>query len=463
MQRYLKMKTDYKELQFKASEKAIHLTSKWMLPFAISLLAFFIVWKLGTWLTPSCEASQDAWPSQAQESYDIPLPTDTMVSSEAPPFAETPLVDEEVYRTQQFTIQSGKSLANYFKKAGIDPQDLAYLLKTKHGTNLKRIYPGQILTLESSPHGKLESLALQIDPLTTLTMLRTDEKAFTSSLDEKPIEKRVAFSGGKILNSFYTAGRHAKLDDALIMELANIFAYDIDFAQDIKPNDHFKVLFEEHFANGDKIANGPIVAAEFHNNGKKYCAIRFTESDGKSRYFTPEGDSLHKAFLRTPVKYTRISAHFNPKRYHPVLHKIRAHRGVDYAAPTGTPIKAAGNGKVAFVGTKGGYGNAIILQHGPKYTTLYGHLSKFAKNLKAGQSIKQGDIIGYVGSTGLATGPHLHYEFRINGEHHNPLTVALPKAEGVAKHHRSSFLAHAGELLSLMDTHDRIFLAQNEY
>lgn len=461
MKRYRNMKTDYKENGFKAQEKAISLTNKWVIPLSLSLFAFAIVWKLGSWLTPGMSSVlQTQWEDTNGVTVDLPLPNqtddiETLVANAQPDPLETD-------PTHQFTVQTGKSLANYFKQAGVNSQELAKLLKTKHAHYLKRIYPGQSLALMSNTEGQLQSLKLGLDPITTLIITATEEGHFISQIEEKAIEKRVAFSGGKILDSFFTAGRHAKLDDTMIMELANIFAYDIDFAQDIKPNDHFKVLFEEHFADGAKVGNGPIVAAEFVNNGNKYQAIRYVDSDGAASYYTPNGDSLRKAFIRTPVQYTRISAHFNPNRYHPILHKIRAHRGVDYAAPTGTPVKAVGNGKVSFVGTKGGYGNTVVLQHGQKYTTLYGHLSKFAKNLKSGQSVKQGQVIGYVGSTGLATGPHLHYEFRINGVHHNPLTVPLPKADGIAKHQKPSFLAYAGELLSLLDMNDHILLAQSD-
>jgi murein DD-endopeptidase MepM/ murein hydrolase activator NlpD len=291
---------------------------------------------------------------------------------------------------------------------------------------------------------------------------RADNGKLISRVEDKPIEKRVAFGGGKILDSFFVAGKNAKLDDAMIMELANVFAYDIDFAQDIQPNDYFKVLFEEYFVNGVKVGNGPIVAAEFVNNGKQFQAIRYTDSTGQASYYSPSGQSLRKAFIRTPVQFTRISSHFNLQRRHPILHKIRAHKGVDYAAPIGTPVKAAGQGKVVFVGQKSGYGNTIILQHGPKYSTLYAHLSKFAKSLRPGNTIRQGQIIGFVGKTGLASGPHLHYEFRINGVHHNPLTVALPQSEGVTAGEKSKFLAYANDLKRMMNYHGKVVVAAND-
>lgn len=462
MQRYIKVKTDYKQSEGKAPSLDFISNSKWSIPLALSLLAFAIVWRLGGWLMPVSEdTSESAWIEQEDQiSYEVALPEEVIASENAA--NETEEIEPHSELTQEYTIQPGGNLGAYFKKAGIDAIELPEVLKAKHAQYLKRIYPGQVLRLQSNALGKLNVLQLEVDPLTTLIISREENGNLLSKLEEKPVEKRVAFGGGKILDSFFVAGKNANLDDALILELANIFAYDIDFAQDIQPNDFFKVLFEEHFVNGVKVGNGPIVAAEFVNNGKQYQAIRYTDTNGNSSYFTPKGESLKKAFIRTPVQYTRISSHFNPHRRHPVLHKIRAHRGVDYAAPTGTPVKAVGNGKVVFVGKKGGYGNAIILQHGHKYTTLYGHLSRFAQQLKAGHTIKQGQVIGYVGSTGLASGPHLHYEFRINGVHHNPLTVPLPQAEGISSHRKPGFLAHAGELLGQMERHERVLVAAKD-
>ncbi len=199
------------------------------------------------------------------------------------------------------------------------------LLKEAH--NLKRIYPGQELRIHAKNNGKLQALQFDVDPLTTVMIQRHDNGKLTSKIEAKPIEKRIAFGGSHIFDSFFIAGKQANLDDALIMELANVFAYDIDFAQDIKPNDYFKVLFEEYFVNGVKVGNGPIVAAEFVNNGKQFHAIRYTDKNGESSYYSPNGHSLKKAFIRTPVQYTRISSHFNLQRRHPVLHKIRAHQG----------------------------------------------------------------------------------------------------------------------------------------
>jgi murein DD-endopeptidase MepM/ murein hydrolase activator NlpD len=236
------------------------------------------------------------------------------------------------------------------------------------------------------------------------------------------------------------------------MEMAGIFGWDIDFALELRKGDSFKLLYEEHFLDGNKLRNGPILMAEFNNDGKLFKAVRYQTPDGNTSYYDPDdGRNKKRAFIRTPVKFARISSRFTNGRFHPVLKKWRAHRGVDYAAPTGTPIKAAGNGKVIFRGTKGGYGKTVIIQHGTKYTTLYAHLSKYAKSSKKGRTIKQGQIIGYVGKTGLATGPHLHYEFRVNGVHRNPLTVKLPKADPINSKYRKDFDQKTAEIQNTFD------------
>jgi len=430
------IKTDYKQAPT---------TLKWKLPLAFSLLAFLLIFKLSHWF------DQD-W-VEPQITLPIALPETEVKTPEQ--------LKQNDIEWQTFTIRSGHTLAQYFQEAGLESKALQDILALRDAQHLKRIYPGQTLRIDATESGQLKNCQFDIDPLTTLIISQSNGKLL-SHIEHKPIEKRVAFGGGKIFDSFFMAGKQAKLDDALILELASVFAYDIDFALDIQPHDHFKVLFEEYFVNGVKVGNGPIVAAEFVNNGKEYRAIRYTDGAGLANYYAPNGQSLRKAFIRTPVQYTRISSHFNLQRRHPILHHIRAHKGVDYAAPVGTPVKAAGQGKVIFAGKKGGYGNAIIVQHGPKYTTLYGHLSRFAKSLKVGHPIKQGQIIGFVGQTGLASGPHLHYEFRINGVHHDPLTVPLPKSEGVSPSEKPKFLAHANNLLHMMSYHGKTVIAQND-
>ncbi len=202
------------------------------------------------------------------------------------------------------------------------------------------------------------------------------------------------------------------LDERVAFELAEIFQYDIDFVLDIQSGDRFTVVYEEVFQDGERLRTGNILAAKFINEGREYRAVRYVDDKGHGEYFTPDGRSLRKAFIRAPVQFSRISSRFNPSRRHPVLNTIRAHRGVDYAAPVGTPVRAAGEGRVRFVGRQGGYGNVIELEHGSGVVTVYGHLSRFAAQMRRGQRVELGKVIGYVGKTGLATGPHLHYEYR---------------------------------------------------
>nr|WP_276611194.1 peptidoglycan DD-metalloendopeptidase family protein [Thioalkalivibrio sp. XN8] len=282
-------------------------------------------------------------------------------------------------------------------------------------------------------------------------VVKLGEEGYSASFLEHPVEIRLARTTGRITSSFYAAGLAAGLSDATIMRLAGIYAWDIDFALDIRRDDWFSVVYEELWQDGEKLRDGEIVAAEFSNQGRSYRAVRFPDEDGRASYYTPEGDNMRKAFLRAPVHFTRVSSNFNPNRLHPV-HKIRRpHRGVDYAAPTGTPIMAAGDGKVISAGTQGGYGRTVVLQHGGNVTTLYAHMSRIAASARVGRRVKQGDIIGYVGATGTATGPHLHYEYRINGVHKNPRTVDLPKADPVPAARRAEFAAVTAPLVAELD------------
>ena len=246
------------------------------------------------------------------------------------------------------------------------------------------------------------------------------------------------------------------------MEMAEIFGWDIDFSLDIRAGDEFLVLYEELYENGDKVGDGNILAAEFINQKKSYRAVRYENPNGRVAYFAPDGLSMRKAFLRSPVKFGRVSSRFNLKRLHPVLHKIRAHRGVDYAAPRGTPIRASGDGKVIFVGRKGGYGRTVMLRHGSTYTTLYAHMNGYAKGVRSGRRVNQGQVIGYIGSSGLATGPHLHYEFRVRGVHRNPLTVKLPQAAPVPREHKHDFIEKTRSFVTQLDVIAKVRLASND-
>ena len=325
---------------------------------------------------------------------------------------------------------------------------------------LTRLHPRQQFHFEID-NKKLYKLTYQKNRLNKVAFSRSESGFDYEKIYLKP-DVIVAFREATIENSLFLAGTNAGMEQSLIMEVANIFGWDIDFALDIRSNDHFNVLYEEHFLNGEKLRNGPILAAEFTNQGKTFKAVRYTDSNDSSNYYTPDGNSMRKAFLRTPVDFARISSHFNLKRKHPILNRIRAHKGTDYAAPTGTPIKAAGDGRVTWAATKGGYGRTVMIQHGQSYKTLYAHMSKYGRGIRNGVRVKQGQIIGYVGSSGLATGPHLHYEFYLNGAVRNPVRVNLPKAEAIAKKELANFKIKTQSIVAtLKDYQKNIQVASN--
>jgi len=356
-------------------------------------------------------------------------------------------------------IGKGDSLSTLFEKHRLGAAELLLLVKAKpHGQRLKRVLPGQKLDFYLDATRSLVGLEYHLDRTHFIRFSRTD-KGFTSELVEVPLERRVTHATGQIRSSLFLAGQRAGLSDRLIMEMVEIFGWDIDFALDIRVGDEFLVVYEELFKDGEKLAEGEILAAEFVNRGKQFRAVRYIDPQERVAYFSPDGLSMRKAFLRTPIKFGRVSSRFNLKRRHPILHKIRAHRGVDYAASRGTAIRASGDGKVIFVGRKGGFGRTIILRHGSTYTTLYAHMSRYAKGMRPGRRVQQGQLIGYVGSSGLATGPHLHYEFRVRNVHRNPLTVKLPKAAPVPEQQKSDFLRKTHKLVTQLDVLSRMRLA----
>lgn len=386
---------------------------------------------------------------------------------------------------QAFGVKSGQNLAAICARAGVKASDVhAVMSLGKDVEALNTLYPGDAVNMQIAPDGKL--MALKYDfRLLKLSWTESDKGAWTKQLLVKrngedaqgnpvfvaetinhPLEIRSKHATGVIEYSLYHASQKAGLSYQLFDELVDIFSWDIDFTKDVHKGDRFTVVYEEYYREGEKIQDKnqkyPIVVAEFISQGKSYRAIRYTDPNGETGYFTPEGGSLRKAFMRNPIKFTRISSYFSASRKHPILNKIRAHKGVDYAAKTGTPIRSTGDGKVVFRGNKGGYGNTIILQHGQRYSTLYAHMSRFAPSAQVGRKVKQNDIIGYVGQSGLATGPHLHYEFRVDGQHRNPLTVRHASADPVPPELLSEFTAYATPLLAQLDILDRHYLALNE-
>ncbi len=325
-------------------------------------------------------------------------------------------------------IRKGDTLSAIFDRNNIH-SELEKVLQQKEAENhLVRIKAGEIIKLAVDAEG-LNALEYSIDDTRLLSIHRDGNDSFSATIHEHQYDIEEQHAQGIITDSLFGSASEAGLSDNLIMQLASIFGYDIDFALDIREGDSYSVIYEDRYLNGVKAKGGNILAAEFNNLETTFRAVRYTNPNNEAGYFNPTGRNMKKAFLRTPVNFTRISSKFNLKRKHPVLHKIRAHKGVDYAAPRGTPIKASGNGKIIHRSTKGGYGKTVIIQHGSSYNTLYAHLNNYRKGHKVGSRVKQGEIIGYVGSTGRTTGPHLHYEFRVNGVHRNPLTIKLPKAD----------------------------------
>ncbi len=331
-------------------------------------------------------------------------------------------------------VRGGDSLARIFKRLGFSAQT-TYAVSAAQGESsqlLKKLDVGDTLHIGSDHNKQLTALAYPISKTDTLYIELIDG-SYQSRKESKTLDIRQSFSHGIITSSFWNAGVASGLSDGQIISFANIFGWDIDFAQDIRQGDSFHVIFEKQYIEGEYIGTGNILAAEFINQGEVFQAVRF--SDGE--YYTPQGKSMRKAFLRAPVNFKYISSRFNPRRKHPVTGRVKAHKGIDYAAKTGTPVVSAGNGKVIKSGYSRFNGNFVFVQHGSKYVTKYLHLHK--RKVKRGQKVKQGQLIGTVGATGQVTGAHLHYEFLVNGVHRNPRTVKLPDAKNIAKKYQAEF------------------------
>ena len=344
------------------------------------------------------------------------------------------------------TVGRGDTMEKLFRKNNLDLGHLMAIAQLDEANRqFRKIKPGDVFEI-THDNGQLVKMYSELN-LTSALEIEKQDTGFAANVVERPIEVRKRHAYGVISSSLFESAAEANLSDKVIMNIAGIFAWDVDFVLDIRDGDNYYVQFEEISQDGEYVIDGEIIAAEFNNNGRTIQAIRFQDDNNKSDYFTPKGNSVRKAFIRAPVDFTRISSSFNPNRRHPILNKIRAHRGVDYAAPRGTPIKASGDGKVIFRGNKSGYGKTVILQHGGNITTLYAHMSGYAARARVGARVRQGQPIGFVGATGLATANHLHYEYRLNGVHRNPRTVSLPDANPIAEKYREQFLATARPIL----------------
>ncbi len=362
----------------------------------------------------------------------------------------TPAREQHREIWQSVAVAAGDNMSLIFGRLGLSKRDLHRILSSDEKASvLKRLQPNHLLRFQAR-EGALDALTYEIDLWHTLDVNR-DGDDFVIEVHKTDPETKRATAIAQIEKSLFVDGQQVGLPDKTIMELTEIFGWDIDFALDIRNGDSFSVVFEEIYKNGEKVSNGRILAAEFTNRGQRLRALYYHHEDGIEGYFSDTGKAMRKTFLRTPVNFSRISSRFSLGRRHPVLNTIRAHKGVDYAAPHGTPIRATANGKVAFVGTKNGYGKTVVLRHGDTYSTLYAHMSRYARNVAIGKRVKQGDTIGYVGKTGLATGPHLHYEFLVSGVHRNPLTVDLPQASPIEDRYLADFHQKAAPLIATLD------------
>lgn len=367
------------------------------------------------------------------------------------PEATPPAAPEPVATT--IKVKSGDSLSTIFSRLGLNYQTVSDVIAVgDKAAPLSNLRPGDQLNVEMTPDNQLLSINYQLTPNKTLRIRRNADDQFTANNIVLPMETRLATAEGVIDSSLYQSAIESGLSANIVMDLADIFGWKINFLKDVQNGDRFRIVYEEKYVNGKRVDTGAVVAAEFINNGKTYQAVRYTAPDGKAGYYEPNGASLARGFLRYPVAFSRISSKFNLHRMHPLYHKIKAHKGVDFAAPTGTPIQAAGRGKIEFIGWQHGYGKVIKIKHDGGFETVYGHMSRFNNKLKRGSRVDMGETIGFVGMTGAATGPHLHYEFHVNGVYTDPLVAKLPEANPIPSKYRQDFLAQTQHVLDLMAT-----------
>ena len=373
------------------------------------------------------------------------------VAAAAPAVVAPEPVSVSPFESAEIVIRRNDTLDAIFRQMQLSLNDLAELRQLPDvRRSLDRLRPGDMIML-THLDGELKSLTRRLSDTATLTVTRAED-GFAADIIENPLEIEDTSMSGTIDSSLFGSVNAAGGSDNLAISLADVFKYDIDFVNEVQPGDSFAVAYQQQWQDGAFVRDGEILAAEFVNKGRVFRAVRYVMPDGSAEYFTPDGHSVRKAFLRFPVAFGRVSSGFNLARRHPILNRVRAHKGIDFAAPVGTPIYAAGSGRVIHRGVKGGYGNAVILAHSGSVTTLYGHMSRYAKGLSVGDKVRQGEVIGYVGSTGLASGPHLHYEYRVGGVHRNPATVPLPKAESIPAELRADFEATTAALLAQLDT-----------
>lgn len=365
----------------------------------------------------------------------------------------TQTVSDENWRSVE--IKPGDNLSIIFERSGFSPNTLHQIMSLGNDVKvLRKILPGNKLSLNTNEAGDLYGLRYERSPLEVVEITRLGAYFHANKLTFEP-EILIAFRSGEISYgnpSLYESGKVAGLSDAILMELSYIFQWDISFALDLRQGDSYSLLFQEKYLDGQKVKDGEILAARFNNLGKTYTALLYTDVHGNKDYYTPDGRSLRKAFIRDPIHFSHVSSGFNLRRLHPIHDRVMPHRGIDYAANRGTPIVSAGDGRVKIARRNSASGKYIVIQHGEEYTTKYLHLSNFAKGIRPGKTVRQGETIGYVGSTGWATAPHLHYEFLLKGVQRNPRTVRLPMAKPIDHSEVARFKSHTSEYLEQLDS-----------
>jgi len=361
---------------------------------------------------------------------------------------------KEELTTITHTISKGESLGSIFKKLKLDMSIPHKISKHESAKNLVSLSVGKELSINVDSENTLRSITYQKSKLQEFVVSFKDNKITNTNTVDLPFQTHQQIASGEITSSLYEAALEVGMSNSIVMEMVRIFGWDVDFVKDIRSGDHFHVIYESHALNDKWLGDGNILAAEFTTQGETYRAIRFEDEHGEANFYNPEGESMLGTFLRSPVEFSRISSRFG-KRKHPILKTWRAHNGVDYAAKRGTPIISTASGKVVHLGKKGGYGRTIVISHAGRFSTLYAHMNGYAKGLKVGDRVKQGETIGYVGSSGLATGPHLHYEFRVDSVHRNPLTYKTPKANSISDESKLKFASISTPMLAQLDSIDQ--------
>lgn len=344
------------------------------------------------------------------------------------------------------TIRRGDTLANVLARLHVRESSLhGYVRQSKDAKPLLQLTPGRSIQALTTESGSLIALRYRTGAGKEVLVTRGDD-AYSTKSQALDLEQQLVMKSATVSGSLFAAMDDSDVPDAVADQLLKAFSGDIDFHKDMRRGDRFSVVYEGFFANGTLVRSGRLLAAEFVSRGKSYQAVWFEGEPGKGAYYTPEGRTVRKTYLRSPIEFSRVSSGFTEARFHPILQNVRAHRGVDYAAPVGTRVIAASDGTVEFVGRQSGYGNVVVIEHRNGVSTLYAHLSEFAAGLQKGQRVEQGALVGYVGMTGLTTGPHLHYEFRVNGEHQDPLDGTTAQGLPMTPQLRAAFEADAGPL-----------------